>query len=215
MYNLGRAGDIKQVANGYGRNFLIPQGLALPATPAAVEMAEAIAEKANKEREILNNQMEGVAAQVSELQLIFPARAGETGKLYGSVTTQMIAEQLSEKAGMELDKRQIDAQPLRLLGMHRIAVRLTIDVIPEFEVVVYREGEKPENYMVAAEELAAEAAPAAEEDEAFDEAGADFEAEAEMDAEASLDTEGEADAEAEAENAESEAAAEDEDQSEE
>ena len=148
VYNLGRAGDVKEVANGFGRNYLIPQGLALPATPAAVEMAETIAQKANKERDTLNAQMEGVAEQVREIQLLFPARAGETGKLYGSVTTAMIAEQLSQKIGMDIDKRQIHSQPLRLLGLHVAAVRLTVDVIPEFEVVVYREGENPENYMI-------------------------------------------------------------------
>lgn len=157
VYALGRAGDVKKVANGYGRNFLIPQGLATRATPDAMAQAERIAEEANKRREKLNTEMSGVAEQIAEIQLLFPARAGETGKLYGSVTTAMIAEQLTEKLGMEIDKRQIHAQPLRLLGMHTVAVRLTIEVIPEFSVVIYREGENPENYMVAAEELAAEA----------------------------------------------------------
>lgn len=181
VYNLGRAGEIKSVANGYGRNFLIPQGLALPATPAAVQRAESIAAEADKHREVLNDQMASVAEEVQGLQLLFPARAGETGKLYGSVTTQMIAEQLSEKTGQEIDKRQIHAQPLRLLGMHTVAVRLTIDLIPEFSVVVYREGENPENYMVAAEELAAEAEEMMEEVQA--EEGAAEEAEDEMPAE--------------------------------
>ncbi|MCW5888863.1 MAG: hypothetical protein KIT07_12155, partial [Anaerolineales bacterium] len=88
---------------------------------------------------------------------LFPARAGETGKLYGSITTQMIADQLSEKLGATLDRRQIHVQPLRLLGMHKIAVRLTLDVIPELDAVVYREGENPENYMVDASQLAAAA----------------------------------------------------------
>lgn len=178
VYNLGRAGDIKKVANGYGRNYLIPQGLAVPASSAAVKQAERIAEEANKRREVLNEEMSSVAEQVAEVQLIFPARAGETGKLYGSITTQAIAEQLSEKLGIEIDKRQIHSQPLRLLGMHTVAVRLTIDLIPEFSVVIYREGENPENYMVAAEILAAEAAPAAEELEEGAEAASDEASEA-------------------------------------
>jgi large subunit ribosomal protein L9 len=101
--------------------------------------------------------MSGVAEKFAGLQLLFPAHAGETGKLYGSVTTQMLADQINEKLGLQLDKRQIHSQPLRLLGMHKAAVRLTMDVIPEFEVVVYREGENPENYKVAAEQLAAAA----------------------------------------------------------
>lgn len=164
VFSLGRAGDIKKVANGYGRNYLIPQGMAVPASPSAVKQAERIAEEANKRRDALNQELSSVAEQISELQLVFPARAGETGKLYGSITAQAIAEQLSEKLGIEIEKKQIHSQPLRLLGMHTVAVRLTIDLIPEFSVVVYREGESPENYMVAAEVLAAEAAAAVEEE---------------------------------------------------
>jgi large subunit ribosomal protein L9 len=156
VYNLGRAGEIKKVANGYGRNYLIPQGLAILATPGALSQADRIQEEADNRRNLLNKEMSGVAAKLEEVQLVFPARAGETGKLYGSVTTQMLAEKLSEELGTEISKRQIDTQPLRLLGMHNVKVRLTIDMIPEFNVVIYREGESPENYMVKAEELAGE-----------------------------------------------------------
>ncbi|MEJ2758763.1 MAG: 50S ribosomal protein L9 [Anaerolineales bacterium] len=154
VYNLGRAGEVKKVANGYGRNYLIPQGLAMLATPSALAQAERIQEEADKRREIINNEMSGVAEKLVDIKLMFAAKAGETGKLYGSVTTQMIAEKLTEQLGTEINKRQIDSQPLRLLGLHTVKARLTIDLIPEFEVVVYREGESPENYMIEAEELA-------------------------------------------------------------
>ncbi|MEX1246865.1 MAG: 50S ribosomal protein L9 [Anaerolineales bacterium] len=157
VYKLGRAGQVKKVASGYGRNFLIPQGLAVPATKGAVNQADRIAAEADKKRTALNAEMSKVSEKFTGLQLLFPAHAGETGKLYGSITTQMITDQLNEKLGLQLDKRQIQSQPLRLLGMHRAAVRLTVDVIPHFEIVVYREGESPENYMVAAEQLAAAA----------------------------------------------------------
>lgn len=157
VYKLGRAGQVKKVASGYGRNFLIPQGLATPATKTAVNQAERIAATADKNRSALNTEMTAVADKIKGLQLLFPAHAGETGKLYGSVTTQMIADQLAEKIGIKVDKRQVHSQPLRLLGLHKMGVRLTIDVIPQFEAVVYREGESPENYMVSAQELAAAA----------------------------------------------------------
>lgn len=157
VYKLGRAGQIKKVASGYGRNFLIPQGMAVPATKGALKQAERIAAEADKRRTALNSEMGGVAEKFKGLQLLFPAHAGETGKLYGSITTQMLADQINEKLGLQLDKRQIHSQPLRLLGMHKAAVRLTMDVIPEFEVVVYREGENPDNYKVAAALLAATA----------------------------------------------------------
>jgi large subunit ribosomal protein L9 len=163
VYNLGRAGEIKKVANGYGRNYLLPQGFAVLATPNALKDVERIKEEADKKRAVLNEEMGGVAQSMEGMQLEFPARAGETGKLYGSVTTMMIAEALSEKLGVEISKRQIDSQPLRLLGMHTVNVRLTIDLIPEISVVVYREGEAVENYMIAAEELHGE-----EEGEAVD-----------------------------------------------
>lgn len=157
VYKLGRAGQIKKVANGYGRNYLIPQGLAIPATANAIKMAEKITANADKERNTRNSEAHALAEKFKGLQLLFPARAGETGKLYGSITTQMIADQLSEKLSTTLDRRQIHVQPLRLLGMHKITVRLTLDVIPELDAVVYREGENPENYMVDASQLAAAA----------------------------------------------------------
>ena len=156
VYNLGRAGEVKKVANGYGRNYLIPQGLAVLATAGALAQAERIQAEADQRRTLLNQEMSGVAEKLSTIQLVFPARAGETGKLYGSIMTQMLADSLSEELGTEITKRQIDSQPLRLLGMHKVKVRLTIDLIPEFGVVVYREGESPENYMVDAEDLASE-----------------------------------------------------------
>jgi large subunit ribosomal protein L9 len=157
VYNLGRAGDIKKVANGYGRNYLIPQGLAVLATPGSLKQVERIREKADKRRAILNEELAGVAEELKGVQLLFPARAGETGKLYGSITTQIIASELTERLSVEITKRMVDSQPLRLLGMHTVNVHLTIDLIPEISVVIYREGEPPENYMVDAEELASQA----------------------------------------------------------
>jgi large subunit ribosomal protein L9 len=157
VYKLGRAGQVKKVADGYGRNFLIPQGLATRASKGALQQADRIAAEADKRRTALNAEMGAVAEKFTGLQLFFPAKAGETGKLYGSVTTQMLADAISEKIGVQIDKRQIHGQPLRLLGLHKLGVRLTVDIIPQFEAIVYREGENPENYMVAAEELVAAA----------------------------------------------------------
>ncbi len=177
VYNLGRAGEVKKVANGYGRNYLIPQGLAMLATPGALKQAERITTEANRRRAIINQEMAGIAEQVKVVQLLFPARAGETGKLYGSITTQMIADALTEKISTEITKRQIDSEPLRMLGMHTVKARLTIDIIPEFSVVVYREGESPESYMIPVEELAEEFEYEEYEDEEDTEAGEEEEAE--------------------------------------
>lgn len=153
VYKLGRAGDVKKVANGYGRNYLIPQGLAILATPEALKMADRIRAEADKQRAILNQEMSGLAEQLQGTTLAFAMRASETGRLYGSVNTRMIAEALSEKAGVEISHRQIDAQPLRTIGEHTIRVRLTVDLVPEVRVVVYREGESIESALEEAETL--------------------------------------------------------------
>jgi len=141
VYKLGRAGDVKRVANGYGRNYLIPQGLAVLATPGALKMAGQIRTEADQKRAILNQEMSGIAKQLEGVTLTFPARASETGRLYGSINTRMIADAVSEKAGVEISHRQIDSQPLRMIGEHFIGVRLTVDLIPEITIIVHREGE--------------------------------------------------------------------------
>ena len=141
VYKLGRAGDVKRVADGYGRNFLLPQKLAVLATSSAIKQAEHIREKANVQRAIVNKEMDTVAKQLDGLFLAFPARASETGKLYGSITTQMIAEAIQAKSGVEVARRQVDTQPLRTLGEFKVHIRLTVDLIPEITVIVHREGE--------------------------------------------------------------------------
>ena len=141
VYKLGRAGDVKRVADGYGRNYLLPQGMAVLATTEALKMADRVREKANVQRAIINQEMDTIAKQITGLTLVFPARASETGKLYGSITTQLIAEAIKAKSGVEVARRQIDSQPLRMLGEYKVHVRLTVDLIPTIDVIVYREGE--------------------------------------------------------------------------
>lgn len=143
VYKLGHAGNIKKVADGYGRNFLIPQGLAVVATPGALKQVERIRTEAAKHREILNSEMSGLAEKLTNLTLTFVGKAGETGKLYGSITQQMIADALREKVGVEIDRRHLEVEPIRNLGEHIVRVRLTFDLVPEIKVIVHREGEKP------------------------------------------------------------------------
>lgn len=166
VYKLGRAGDVKKVADGYGRNYLLPQGLAVLATPGALAQAENIRTQANTRRAVLNNEMSGVAEILSKLTLAFPMKAGETGKLYGSITTAMIAEAVKNKTGIELNRRQMDLEPIRNLGTYKVHTRLTIDLIPEITVIVHRENEVvelPGEAKETAVEAAAEEAEAAPE----------------------------------------------------
>jgi large subunit ribosomal protein L9 len=158
VYKLGRAGDVKRVADGYGRNFLLPQGLAVLATPGALKQVETIRTSAAATRNQLNKELGGVAEQLEKVVLTFAAKAGETGKLYGSITPQMIASAIKEKSGYEVDRRQLDMQPIRVLGDHKVRVRLTLDLIPSILVIVHREGEAPE----MPQEAKAEAEPAEE-----------------------------------------------------
>jgi large subunit ribosomal protein L9 len=157
VYKLGRAGDVKRVADGYGRNFLLPQRLATLATPGAMKQAERIRETATKERSRLNEELGAVAEQLNGMTLTFPVKAGETGKLYGSITPAMVIEAIEAEKDIALDKRQLDAQPIKTLGVHQVEVRLTIDLVPELTVVVHREGEAPETAYGLEEELVEEA----------------------------------------------------------
>jgi large subunit ribosomal protein L9 len=152
IFKLGRAGDVKKVADGYGRNYLLPQGLAVLATPGVLKQAERIRETAAKERARLNLELGAIAEQLAGLELIFPVKAGETGRLYGSVTTTMIADEIQRQTGVEITRRQIESQPLKKLGVHLVSIQLTLDLIPEVKVVVHREGEPPES-AYAIEEL--------------------------------------------------------------
>jgi large subunit ribosomal protein L9 len=162
VYKLGRAGDVKKVADGYGRNFLIPQGLAVLATPGALKQVERIRAQAEIRREAQNEELKGLADSISGVVLTFAAKAGETDKLYGSITTQNVADALQEKIRYEVKRHQIDMQPIRMLGEYTAPVRLTMDLVPEIKIIVYREGESPED-IAAAEKTAEQEAPVAEE----------------------------------------------------
>ncbi len=139
---LGKVGDIKKVADGYARNYLIPRGLAVPATASARKQAEmhrkAAARRAMREQA----EAKELAERLGQMSLVFKARAGEGTKLYGSITSGDIAERLSQELGREFDRRKIMLDsPLRQLGTHQVPIRLAADVVPELTVVIEREEE--------------------------------------------------------------------------
>ncbi len=167
VYNLGRAGEIKKVANGFGRNFLLPQKLAVMATPGALKQIEKIQAAAEKRRVALNEEMSGLAEKIEGLELTFVAKVGDTGRLYGSITQQMMADAISEKTGYEIDRRWIESQPLRDMGEHEVKVRLTFDLIPTVNITVESEEELEEK--AKAEKAEAEVEEKAEPIETIDE----------------------------------------------
>ena len=155
VYKLGHAGDVKKVADGYGRNYLLPQGLAVLATSRAIKQAETLRQNAAITRAKLNEELSGVAEKIGGLTLLFAVKAGDTGKLYGSITSAQITAKIKEVSGLEVDRRNVGHDPLRELGEFKVAVRLTTDLIPTVKVILHREGEAPK--LAIAEAPAAEA----------------------------------------------------------
>lgn len=135
--NLGYAGEVKKVANGFGRNYLIPQELAVIASPGALKQAETIRKAAEKQRARETEDARAIVSQLEGVELLFERRAGETGKLYGSVTSGDIAEAIAEKTGIELDKRKVAVpEPIRNLGKQDVLIKLMIDVTTSVSVEV-------------------------------------------------------------------------------
>lgn len=135
--NLGSAGAIKEVADGYARNFLIPKGLAEAATGGRVKEAQqriaAEERRVAKEEEALRS----LADRIDGMRLHIVARVGEQGRLYGSITAQDIAEELSQQLGQEIDRRKVLLEePIRTVGEHQVTVHLVGRLRPTVTVVV-------------------------------------------------------------------------------
>ena len=133
---LGRAGDIKQVATGYARNFLIPRGMALEATPAAVKWSEKGAERRQKQREKQSTAAQETAGKLGGVHLSFTRPVGEQGKLFGSVGKSDIAESL-KASGFTVDKKTILLPAaIKDVGDREVEVKLAPDVSAKIKVSV-------------------------------------------------------------------------------
>ena len=143
MPNLGEAGEVVDVKPGYGRNYLIPQGLAYEASEANLKRIEEERAKEAERRRRDRLEAHRRAAQLEGLLLTFRERAGDDGKLFGSVTAADIAEKAKEEAGLdfELDKKTVVLdEPIKALGDVTVAIRLHAEVEAEIEVRVEEEG---------------------------------------------------------------------------
>lgn len=143
VYKQGVAGEMVDVAPGYARNYLLPRGLAAKATAGALRQFENLRKAADNRREAQHAQNEQLAAQIEQITLAFPVKAGETGKLYGSVTSTEVAAELAQQLGIEIDRRRVGDRPLRELGAFNVPVRLDGGVTSHVRVIVHREGENP------------------------------------------------------------------------
>jgi len=134
--NLGHAGSVVSVADGYARNFLIPRKLARSVTEGSLKEIETLRQAAERKRQRQLNDAQELARRLDGLTLTFRARAGEKGKLYGSITTADLAAALQERIGHEIDRRKIISQPLRQLGQHEVEIHLMANVVARVNVVI-------------------------------------------------------------------------------
>jgi large subunit ribosomal protein L9 len=138
----GRAGEIKEVSNGYARNFLLPRGLAVLATPAIIKQVESRLEQEKLEESIDRDKLVELAQQIEGKEIHFQARMGAGERLFGSITAADVAEKLSQAIGSVIDKKKIDIEKsLRKTGSHQVAVRLASDLNPQITVVIEEEKE--------------------------------------------------------------------------
>ena len=138
--DFGEAGEIKKVADGYARNYLVPRGLAVRATPGAIKQAEKERQAAARRQAKELTEAQALAQALDGVSVSFQARAGESDRLYGSITNVNIAEALEEKIGQEVDRRKIEMEePLKELGTHAITVRLAPGAEAKVTVVIERE----------------------------------------------------------------------------
>jgi large subunit ribosomal protein L9 len=138
--NVARAGEIKEVADGYGRNFLIPQKLASLAKSSAISMAEEQLRRQARSETKSGEEIGELGHHLEGMEVILKVRIGAKDRLYGSVTSTDVASELQNSAGLVIDKRKIElAEPIRQLGSYEVTIRLAKDVMPKIKVVVIAE----------------------------------------------------------------------------
>ena len=139
VQHLGKVGEVVKVKDGYARNFLLPKGLAYPATEANKKRIAVEGERVVKQRAAEKSAAETEATRLADVQLTFQVKVGEEKKLYGSITASDIQRRL-EELGIHVDKRKIDLpEPIRELGEFKVGIKIHPDVRPEVRVTVVQE----------------------------------------------------------------------------
>jgi large subunit ribosomal protein L9 len=138
---LGEAGTVQTVADGYARNYLIPRGMAVVATPGEIKTAEHNLKVRERKVARQEDQQQALADKIQGVRLEFTARAGEQGRLFGSVTASDVMEQLNQKIGEDIDRRKLQlSEPLRTIGEHQVEVHLVGRLRPTITVAIAPEG---------------------------------------------------------------------------
>ncbi len=140
--NLGRLGDVVSVKPGYGRNYLLPQGMAMPATKANLKVFELERKKLQAEMDALRSAAGELGSRIKNTDITITMRVGENNKLYGSVTSAVIADALAAK-GIEIDRRRVIIDsPIRTIGEFPVRIRLHADVMAELTIKVLPEEQR-------------------------------------------------------------------------
>ncbi len=144
LYKHGVAGEVVKVADGFARNYLIPRRMAIQATDSALRQTENVRKNVEARKAQHNNMLNDLARQIDGVELIFGRRAASTGKLFGSVTTQEVADELDRATGVDINRRRISQQSLREIGTHHVPVRLGTEISPSLVVTIVPEDELTE-----------------------------------------------------------------------
>jgi len=138
--NVAKAGEIKEVSSGYGRNFLIPQKLALLASSAAISEVEAQRKINALNQQQTETEIAELANQLDGREVFLKAQVGAKDRLYGSITNADVATELENATGLVIDKKKIELdKPIHELGSYEITIRLAKDIIPKIKVTVTEE----------------------------------------------------------------------------
>jgi large subunit ribosomal protein L9 len=135
--NVAKSGEIKEVADGYARNFLIPKKLAALVNPKMTNQLETELRAENKKQSQITQKLSNMAEQLDNKEITLKAKVGAKDRLYGSITSADIANELARTSGLDIDKRKIELpEPIRELGVFDVTVRLAKDIVPKIRVNV-------------------------------------------------------------------------------
>jgi large subunit ribosomal protein L9 len=136
----GKKGEIRDVADGYARNYLIPKGYAAPATEGALKQYKAKLVSQERSMERRQDELKELAAKINGMEIHFPAKVGEKGRIHGSITSADIAQKISEHVNTEIDKKKVILdEPLKHLGEHDITIRFYKEIGAAIKVIVEEE----------------------------------------------------------------------------
>jgi len=136
----GKKGEMKEVADGYARNFLLPKGLALPATPSAAKTAIVLQDEKAERQARQREELTRIAQELEGKELLFKAKAGAKGRLHGAITSADIAAEFSRLAGFEIDKKRVELEePMHHLGNYEVGINLGSGSMAKVKVVIEEE----------------------------------------------------------------------------